>query len=176
MTTPARPKVAMLLYPGLTPLDLIAPQTAFAAMMETYLVWKTTDPVWSDSGVALHPTTTFADCPADLDVLFVPGGRGQAPVAADEDVLEFLADRGARARYVTSVCGGSLTWARPDCCAATERPPTAAASKHSPCSARSTPRAGLSSTATGSPAAASPRAWTSASSCSPNCWGTRLPR
>jgi len=108
MTDPARPKVAMLLYPGLTPLDLIAPHAAFAGTMETHLVWKTTDPVRSDSGVVLHPTTTFADCPADLDVLFVPGGLGQAPVAADEEVLEFLADRGARAQYVTSVCGGSL--------------------------------------------------------------------
>src|SRR5258707_14760477 len=33
---------------------------------------------------------------------------GQAPVAADEEVLAFLAARGARAQYVTSVCGGSL--------------------------------------------------------------------
>ena len=108
MTAPARPKVAMLLYPGLTPLDLIAPHAAFAGPAETHLVWKTTDPVQSDSDVVLRPTTTFADCPADLDVLFVPGGLGQAPVAADEDVLKFLADRGARAKYVTSVCGGSL--------------------------------------------------------------------
>ena len=108
MTAPTRPKVAMLLYPGRTPLDLIAPHAAFAGTMETHLVWKSTDPVQSDSGVVLQPTTTFADCPADLDVLFVPGGLGQASVAADEDVLEFLADRGARARYVTSVCGGSL--------------------------------------------------------------------
>ena len=108
MAAPTRPKVAMLLYPGLTPLDLIAPHAAFAGTMETHLVWKSTDPVQSDSGVVLQPTTTFADCPADLDVLFVPGGLGQASVAADEDVLEFLADRGARARYVTSVCGGSL--------------------------------------------------------------------
>jgi cyclohexyl-isocyanide hydratase len=108
MTTPDRPKVAMLLYPGLTLLDLVAPHAAFAHTMQTHLVWKTTDPVRSDSGVDVHPTTTFADCPADLDVLFVPGGMGQAPVAADQEVLEFLADRGARARYVTSVCGGSL--------------------------------------------------------------------
>jgi transcriptional regulator GlxA family with amidase domain len=102
MTAPARPKVAMLLYPGLTPLDLIAPHAAFAATMETHLVWKTTDPVRSDAGVLLHPTTTFADCPADLDVLFVPGGLGQAPVAADEDVLEFLADR-------NRITGGGVT-------------------------------------------------------------------
>jgi putative intracellular protease/amidase len=108
MTTPTRPKVAMLLYPGLTPLDLIAPHAAFVHTMETHLVWKTTGPVISDSGIAITPTTTLADCPADLDVLFVPGGQGQAPVAADVEVLEFLADRGARAKYVTSVCGGSL--------------------------------------------------------------------
>lgn len=108
MSTPARPKVAMLLYPGLTPLDLIAPHAAFAHTMETHLVWKTTDPVRSDSGVDLTPTTSFEDCPRDLDVLFVPGGQGQSPVAADVEVLEFLADRGARAQYVTSVCGGSL--------------------------------------------------------------------
>jgi putative intracellular protease/amidase len=32
----------------------------------------------------------------------------QAATAADEEVLEFLAGRGARAGYVISVCGGSL--------------------------------------------------------------------
>ncbi|MFJ9377281.1 DJ-1/PfpI family protein [Streptomyces sp. NPDC101455] len=98
----------MLLYPGLTLLDLVAPHAAFSPTAETHLVWKTTAPVRSDSDVAVHPTTTFADCPSDLDVLFVPGGMHQAATAADEEVLEFLADRGARARYVTSVCGGSL--------------------------------------------------------------------
>jgi cyclohexyl-isocyanide hydratase len=108
MTDPRRPKVAMLLYPGLTLLDLIAPHTALAGSMETHLVWKSTDPVRSDAGVAVTPTTDFEHCPADLDVLFVPGGMDQAATAADEEVLEFLADRGARARYVTSVCGGSL--------------------------------------------------------------------
>ena len=45
MTAPARPKVAMLLYPGLTLLDLIAPHAAFATTTEAHLVWKTTDPV-----------------------------------------------------------------------------------------------------------------------------------
>jgi len=108
MTTPDLPKVAMLLYPGLTPLDLIAPHTVFAHTTETHLVWKTTDPVPSDTNLFMTPTTSFADCPADIDVLFVPGGAGQGPVAADEEVLTFLADRGGRARYVTSVCGGSL--------------------------------------------------------------------
>ncbi len=105
--TPTPPRAAMLLYPGLTLLDLIGPQTALAPVMEVHLVWRTLDPVMSDTGVAVIPTTTLADCPPDVDVLFVPGGRDQA-AAADADVLAFLADRGSRARYVTAVCGGSL--------------------------------------------------------------------
>src|SRR5437773_9309419 len=33
---------------------------------------------------------------------------GQQAWGGDQDVLAFLADRGSRARYVTSVCGGSI--------------------------------------------------------------------
>ena len=57
----------------------------------------------------MTPTTTFADCPRDLDVLFVPGGvPGTLTMMEDPEVLAFLADRGSRARFVTSVCTGSL--------------------------------------------------------------------
>jgi cyclohexyl-isocyanide hydratase len=53
--------------------------------------------------------TSFATCPAELDVLFVPGGlKGTVALMRDKEVLDFLANRGARARYVTSVCTGSL--------------------------------------------------------------------
>lgn len=107
-TTEARPVVAMLSYPGLTSLDLIAPHQALSLLMEVHLVWKDTEPVVSDSGITMHPSVSFADAPEDVDVLFVPGGRTQNQHAEDPEVLEFLADRGARARYVTSVCGGSL--------------------------------------------------------------------
>jgi cyclohexyl-isocyanide hydratase len=75
---------------------------------QTHLAWKTLDPVPSDSGPAIVPTTTFAECPMDLDVLFVPGGLGTAAVMDDADVLRFLAERAPRAKYVTSVCSGSL--------------------------------------------------------------------
>jgi cyclohexyl-isocyanide hydratase len=104
-------KFGLLLFPHHTALDLVAPQLLMATMMKTevHLVWKNKDPVPTDSRFSIVPTTSFAECPTDLDVLCVPGGpRGTAEMLADEDVLRFVADRGARARYVTSVCTGSL--------------------------------------------------------------------
>ena len=104
-----RPVVAMLIYPGFTSVDLIAPQLALSFFMETHIVWRDREPVVSDSGMVITPSATFAECPADVDVLFVPGGTVDQHVhVAARDVLEFLADRGSRARYVTSVCTGSL--------------------------------------------------------------------
>jgi cyclohexyl-isocyanide hydratase len=107
-TNPNPLQIGMLLYPGLTLLDLIGPQAALGMHGQTHLAWKTLDPVPSDSGPSIVPTTTLADCPLDLDVLFVPGGLGTAEVLEDAEVLRFLAERGPRAKYVTSVCSGSI--------------------------------------------------------------------
>lgn len=107
-TNPNPLQIGMLLYPGLTLLDLVGPQAALGMHGQTHLVWKTLDPVPSDSGPSLVPTTTLAECPLDLDVLFVPGGLGTAEVLEDAEVLRFLAERGPRAKYVTSVCSGSI--------------------------------------------------------------------
>lgn len=103
-----KPEVGMLLYPGLTLMDLLGPQTALSTSCNVHLVWKNTDLIESDTGIILKPTQTLADCPKDLDVLFVGGGPGQIAVMKDAEVLKFMADRGSRAKYVTSVCSGSL--------------------------------------------------------------------
>jgi len=107
-----RLQIAMLVYPEFTALDLIGPHTFLAALMnaDVHLVWKTKDPVALDrGGTALLPTMTLAECPKNLDVLFVPGGlSGTAAMMRDDVVLDFVADRGSRAKYVTSVCTGSL--------------------------------------------------------------------
>lgn len=63
----------------------------------------------SDSGLPIQPTATLKECPGNVDILFVPGGlRGTAAIMNDPEVIDFLHDRGRRARYVTSVCTGSL--------------------------------------------------------------------
>lgn len=101
-------EIGMLLYPGMTLLDMAGPQSALGMHGRTHLFWKTLDPVMTDSGVAIVPTATFADAPERLDVLFVPGGFGTVDAMKDEAVIAFLAERGRDARYITSVCSGSL--------------------------------------------------------------------
>ncbi|TEA77743.1 DJ-1/PfpI family protein [Allopusillimonas ginsengisoli] len=104
-------QIGMLIYPGMTIMDLIGPQSMFASLMgaKIYLVAKSLDPVTSDADVTILPTATFDTCPRDLTVLFTPGGTdGTLAAASDPDTLAFMADRGARAKYITSVCSGSL--------------------------------------------------------------------
>jgi transcriptional regulator GlxA family with amidase domain len=103
-----RPEIAMMLYPGLTLMDLLGPRTALATSANVHLVWKMHDLIESDTGIGLRPTATLADCPRDLDAIFVGGGPGQIALMNDLEVIRFVADRGSRAKYVTSVWSGSL--------------------------------------------------------------------
>ena len=50
---------------------------------------------------------TFADCP-QLDVICVPGGFGTDDMINDEEMLAFLRQQADGAKYITSVCTGSL--------------------------------------------------------------------
>jgi len=109
---PDKPEeIAMLIYPGMTVLDLIGPQQVLGYVMGTHvhLVAKTKDLVVSDTGVAIQPSKTFADCPSPLDILFVPGGgRGTVALMTDDETIGFLKEQGKTAKLVTSVCSGSL--------------------------------------------------------------------
>ncbi|GLS16710.1 DJ-1/PfpI family protein [Hydrogenophaga electricum] len=104
-------QIGMLLYPGMTALDFVGPQHMFAGLMgaTVHQVAKTLAPVESDTQLVFSPTVTLDQCPRDLDILFVPGG-GAGTVAAMQDAqtLAFLAERGSRAKLVSSVCTGSL--------------------------------------------------------------------
>ena len=104
-------QIAMLVYPGMTIMDLIGPHCMFGSLMGAtiHIVAKSLDPVTSDAGLTIIPTATFDTCPRDLTVLFTPGGTdGTLAAASDPETLAFMADRGSRAKYVTSVCSGSL--------------------------------------------------------------------
>ena len=61
----------------------------------------------TDRGMQIVPTTTYADCPP-LDVVWCRAGPGQQELMEDEEALSFLRRQAAGAKYVTSVCTGSL--------------------------------------------------------------------
>lgn len=109
--TGAATQVAMVIHPAFIPLDLFGPQAVFALLgnVNVHLVWKSRETVVAATGIPIQPTITFTECPKDLDILFVPGGlEGGTAIMNDAEVIDFLADRGQRATYVTSVCTGSL--------------------------------------------------------------------
>ena len=102
--------IAMLIYPGMTALDLIGPQQVFGYLSrDVHLVAKTKDPVVTDTGITMLSSRTFGDYTDPVDILFVPGGgNGTVSLMTDAETLNFLSRCGKTARLVTSVCSGSL--------------------------------------------------------------------
>lgn len=102
-------RIGLVLFPNLTQLDLTGPAEVFARLpgADVLFLWKTLEPVASDRGLRLLPTTTFSDCPR-LDVICVPGGPGQIELMDDDETLGFLRRVAPACRLVTSVCTGSL--------------------------------------------------------------------
>lgn len=104
-------KIAFLIYPQFTALDMVGPHYMMTSLMgaTTHVVAKTKDIVKSDTGLMFEPSATFDECPTDLDILCIPGGSsGTLAAIQDEATMRFVRDRGARAKFVTSVCTGSL--------------------------------------------------------------------
>jgi cyclohexyl-isocyanide hydratase len=107
MSTPLQ--IGLLIFPKITQLDMTGPLQVFSSLpgAKVHLIWKRIEPVTTDTVMMLTPTTTFADCP-QLDVICVPGGFGTDAILNDEEVLRFLRTQAEQAKYITSVCTGSL--------------------------------------------------------------------
>lgn len=102
-------QIGIVLFPRVTQLDFTGPLQVFSSVpgAKVHLIWKRIEPVPSDSVMAITPTVSFADCP-QLDVICVPGGMGTDDAVNDEEILAFVKKQASGAKYVTSVCTGSL--------------------------------------------------------------------
>lgn len=106
--------IGFLVYPNVIQLDVMGAYQVLSFTPNTtiHLIWKTLDPIKSNKGLIITPTTTFNRCRA-LDVICVPGGGiGQVEVMQDKLVLDFLQQISDKAQYITSVCTGSLILAK----------------------------------------------------------------
>ena len=102
-------QIGIVLFPRVTQLDFTGPLQVFSSVpgAKVHLIWKRIEPVPSDSVMVITPTVSFADCP-QLDVICVPGGFGTDDMVNDEEMLAFLRKQAEGAKYITSVCTGSM--------------------------------------------------------------------
>ncbi|WP_417620628.1 DJ-1/PfpI family protein [Parasphingorhabdus sp.] len=110
MTDTQKPfHIVFLLFDGITQLDFTGPAQFLARMpgAVVHTAAKRIQPIETDSGFAILPNCSFADCP-QADLLCIPGGFGTRDVIADAETLQFIRDQAAGAQYITSVCTGSL--------------------------------------------------------------------
>lgn len=117
-------KYAVALFDGFQSLDVFGPIDALnylskTTALELSLLGPTPDPVSTlhkpgpgRIGQRVVPTHTYADAPADIEVLLVPGGQGTRDAAHTQVVVDFIRERFPRLRYLLTVCTGSALAAR----------------------------------------------------------------
>jgi cyclohexyl-isocyanide hydratase len=105
-------RIGILIFPDIMQLDMTGPHEVFTKLpdAEVLLVWKALNPVVAGGGMRILPDVTYETCPK-LDLICVPGGAGMNPLLNDPETLDFIRDKAATARFVTSVCTGSLVLA-----------------------------------------------------------------
>jgi cyclohexyl-isocyanide hydratase len=101
--------IGSLLYEGIDQIDLTGPFEVLSRLPNaTYCIYgKTAAPVRDMKGLWLTPDASLADAPP-LDVLHVPGGFGQESLMEDTEVLGWIRKQAEGARYIFSMCTGTL--------------------------------------------------------------------
>ncbi|MCJ2184026.1 DJ-1/PfpI family protein [Novosphingobium sp. 1949] len=101
-------RLVFAVFPGMTQLDFTGPHQFLSRLpgSETIVASRDGGAVAAE-GLTFAGTGRLADI-AGCDLLCVPGGAGAAQVACDAGFVDEVRRLGLGARYVTSVCTGSL--------------------------------------------------------------------
>lgn len=101
--------VGIFLFDSVTMLDAYAPLQFLSAVenFNTFTFSKDKKNIKSDAGIELTSNYTFEDCP-HIDILLVPGTGVPINIINDKESINFLKKTGLQAKYVTSVCTGSV--------------------------------------------------------------------
>lgn len=115
-------RVAVLVVPGLQPLDAVGPLEVFAGANAAWagahpgasspyaaeLVAPRPGPVAAPSGYALVAARGIAELRSPLDTLLVAGGMGIREALGDRALVGWIRRQARRARRVASVCTGAF--------------------------------------------------------------------
>jgi transcriptional regulator GlxA family with amidase domain len=110
MTSPLN--IVFALYPNLTQLDFTGPFEVFQRLpgARLHVASREGGRLRADSGLVFADLERLSDIPG-CDLICVPGGYGLTAALADAEYLAQVRRLGQAARYVTSVCTGSLVLA-----------------------------------------------------------------
>ena len=108
-------RVAMLIYPGVTPLDVTGPLQVFdmanrlrkQKLYDIATIAPTAEPVPTSLGFAFIPSCAMAALPLPVDTLLVSGGSGPDSMVRP-DIIDWLRCSVARARRFGSICTGAF--------------------------------------------------------------------
>jgi transcriptional regulator GlxA family with amidase domain len=103
-------KVAILIFDRLTALDAIGPYEVLSRLpgAELTFVAKEAGPKRSDTGALEITADSALDELTDPDLLLIPGGEGNRPLLADDEVLDWVRTAHEGTTWTTSVCTGAL--------------------------------------------------------------------
>lgn len=108
----AGPRIAILLYDGMTALDAVGPYEVLCRVPNASVVTvaKRVGPLRTDTGVLGLVADRALSQVRHADVLLVPGAGERGVVAAmqDAETLDWVRRLHRRTRWTTSVCVGSL--------------------------------------------------------------------
>jgi putative intracellular protease/amidase len=101
--------IVFAIYPDVTQLDFTGPHQVLSQVPGTTVTVASAPGgnIAAEGGLVFAQTARLADIAA-CDMLCVPGGRGTIEAIDDPGFMADVARLGADARYVTSVCTGSL--------------------------------------------------------------------
>jgi transcriptional regulator GlxA family with amidase domain len=104
-------KIAYVIYPDFTALDLIGPYEVISLWPDVELHWVATSPgpILSDHGLTVVPTATPASLP-DPDVVVIPGSSKPLGPLGDELLLDWVRGVAPRAQWLASACTGAAVY------------------------------------------------------------------
>jgi transcriptional regulator GlxA family with amidase domain len=111
--------VGFLAINGVYNSELMAPFDVFqhtvfhtSPGMKTFIVSPTHEPIKTFEGIKIIPDFSFKDTPS-IDVLVVPSAEHNMDTDLQDSVLiEFVKDKGAKAKFIMSLCDGAFILAQ----------------------------------------------------------------
>jgi transcriptional regulator GlxA family with amidase domain len=105
-------KIAYVLYPDFTGLDLIGPYEVISRWpdAEAHFLASSPGPLQTDGGLTVVPTDT-PESLRDPDVIVVPGSGNPLPVLDDQVLLDWLRAAAPGCQWTASVCTGAGLYA-----------------------------------------------------------------